>query len=155
MNLKFDSVYRSLYWIQEGEKLMNYTNEYVDLMKQLAEKFISKRYIYDAFRVLENIAPQIRTSFVGRLLYKYLDGKLLNRLVKVGEYHANLESVFPEYFQSRDTDFRKVPRDHLQNPKVSECFSCSWEKFKAIYDTYLSGPSELQYLTFCKVNLVF
>ena len=134
---------------------MNKTNEYVSLMKILAEKFITKRYIYDAFQIMQDIAPQVSTGFIGRLIYKYLDGKLLNRLSKIGEYHTNLGSIFPEYFQSRDIDFRKIPRDHLQNPKSSESFSCSWEKFTTIYDTYISGPSELQYLTFLKINLVF
>ena len=80
INLKFDSVYRSLYWIQEGEKPMFLTNEYIRLMQLLSEKFISNSSIKAGFQCLEQVREKIPISFVGKLILLHLEGKLLNRL---------------------------------------------------------------------------
>lgn len=81
--LKFDSIYRSLFWIEEGEKLNFVTHEYLELVKMLAEKFMVHKYIHNAFKTLQSVCKGIRPSFVARLLLIYLDGKFMNRLIEV------------------------------------------------------------------------
>lgn len=74
------SIYRSLYWLQEGERIKYVTFEYVELVKVLAEKFCEKKMFYYGFALLETVLAKVKTSFVVKMLMAYLGCKFVNRL---------------------------------------------------------------------------
>ena len=144
--MKFSSIYRSLYWIQENERVTYVTYEYIELVKCLAEKFCEKKMFYEGFHLLNTVLSKIKMSFVAKMLKTYLKSKFLNRLG--GSEMINLESIFPELMNSPDIDPIALANDKVKIPQFSSSLSCSWGKFLSIFDKHLEGPLELKVFVF-------
>ena len=73
-------MYRELHQIAYEQKLKYYNQELKDLVEILCEKYFQNQAYRMAFSIIAPVIMITKRGFVGKMLFKYMEGKLLNRL---------------------------------------------------------------------------
>ena len=73
-------MYRELHEIAYEQKLKYYNQELKDLIEILCEKYFQNQAYCTAFNIIAPVIVITKRGFVAKMLFKYMEGKLINRL---------------------------------------------------------------------------